>query len=668
MARLVAAVLVLVLLPTAAGTFHGTAHALPDDPVAPPGVTLLWPALGLKPGIVLDPKLSPVFTVPVPAGLAAVRLLGMIHTPVNIRAGYIEVDDGDGKFLAAVDLPSAAPGQVVVPFDVDISTARFSNSAIDLRFTVRPIDNGDEFCGPMQQVVLSDLATVFTGIEMPATTIASFFPPILQQVTIYTPTDAEAVEQQSVLTLISTLARLYRSQPLAISVAAQPRGATPPPASQFARAIVVETGSAGVEVNDLGDSGTYLRISGRGDELARQLSLFVNELQTLVQTSGARVDQAGSRVDLSGDTMTFSQLQIAGKTDVLRTSSLTVGVERSALGTGRVDSLQVHLLADYTPVPVGSAAAVLIRSNGAVVFRAPLDNTGRLDANFDLEKQTLGQKINLDFALTFTPQEICGPLIAPITFQVDQRSTFTVRRGGPPPSGFSALPSEFSPSFMVALDGTSRDQLSFAARIVAAIARLSARPLTPKVVDLRAAADATSGALIVADSATMKKTGLNPPIAGDEAAIDVNLPTALRMNITDGLGSIQAFADRPRNRSVVLVTTTGAWNLVDPLFSYIEGLDGGWSALTGDVLAAGSAGVPTNVAIRGAGDIFEPPSDGAGGIFRLPSHGWSRWVSIGMLVALAAAVVLLATLWSRRRRPTAHGEADDESVTSPEEE
>lgn len=194
MARLVAAVLVLVLLPTAAGTFHGTAHALPDDPVAPPGVTLLWPALGLKPGIVLDPKLSPVFTVPVPAGLAAVRLLGMIHTPVNIRAGYIEVDDGDGKFLAAVDLPSAAPGQVVVPFDVDISTARFSNSAIDLRFTVRPIDNGDEFCGPMQQVVLSDLATVFTGIEMPATTIASFFPPILQQVTIYTPTDAEAVE------------------------------------------------------------------------------------------------------------------------------------------------------------------------------------------------------------------------------------------------------------------------------------------------------------------------------------------------------------------------------------------------------------------------------------------------------------------------------------------
>ena len=29
----------------------------------------------------------------------------MIHTPVNISGGYVEIDDGDGKFLSSIDLP-----------------------------------------------------------------------------------------------------------------------------------------------------------------------------------------------------------------------------------------------------------------------------------------------------------------------------------------------------------------------------------------------------------------------------------------------------------------------------------------------------------------------------------------------------------------------------------
>ena len=61
---------------------------------------------------------------------------------------------------------------------------------------------------------------------------------------------------------------------------------------------------------------------------------------------------------------------------------------------------------------------------------------------------------------------------------------------------------------------------------------------------------------------------------------------------------------------MVLVTTTVAWTLVDPLFDYIDGLNGGWSALTSDVLAAGAAGVPVNVAVRGADSLFLPRRTG----------------------------------------------------------
>ena len=129
------------------------------------------------------------------------------------------------------------------------------------------------------------------------------------------------------------------------------------------------------------------------------------------------------------------------------------------------------------------------------------------------------------------------------------------------------------------------------------------------------------------------------------------MPAELQVNIDQGLGSIQAFADTPRNRSVVLITATGDWTLVDPLFGYVDGSVGDWSQLTGDVLAAGAGGTPTDVAIRPTGNVFEPPQSGASGL-----------VVGGVVVAgvLAAIAVLAAVLFSRRRRTRAAGSLENQ--------
>jgi hypothetical protein len=145
----------------------------------------------------------------------------------------------------------------------------------------------------------------------------------------------------------------------------------------------------------------------------------------------------------------------------------------------------------------------------------------------------------------------------------------------------------------------------------------------------------------------MGKTSLNPPLSGNGKEVDVALPTALRADVGDGLGSIQAFADGPRNRSVVLVTTTGSWTLVDPLFAYLDGLGGGWSQLSGDVLAAGAAGTPVNVAVRTAEDAAEsaaPPDESRATV--------SSGTTIAVAVVLALAVLGAVILWMRRRRTT----------------
>ncbi len=669
--RLLVAVLLVVLpsVPVGLAAFPvgaepGPSTTEPDNaeeprqpPGSPPALTLPWRALGLEQQIVLRSVTPVTYTVPVPAGLKAVRLLGAIRPPMNIGAGNLEISDGDGKFLASVPLPPAN-GRDPAPLDIDIASARVRSSSIDLSFNVIPVDQGDIACRPHQQVTISELAVAFAGAEPTAKSVASFFPPVLQRVTIYTPTDADNAEKQAVLTLVSTLARLYKLQSLAVAVVAQPRGAVPPPAPQLMRAIVVETGPAGITVENPGLPGAFLRISGKDDALAAQLSLFANQLQSLAQSTFARVDQPGSSEPLRGDILTFSQLKINARTNALRAANLSVSADRSSLGSGRVDRVQVRLLAEYTPVPPEDNATVLIRAKGVVVHAARLNETGLLDATFDLERQTFGQWVNLDFALTYTPNEPCGAMTAPLTFQIDPRSTLTVYRGGPPLDGFAAFPSEFSPGFMVAFDGSSPNQLNYAARVVAAIAKLTGSPLMPQVVDLKEALDATTGVLIVAKSDAIRQSTLNPPIGGDGAAMRVELPAELLATIDGGLGSVQAFADRPRNRAVVLVTTTGEWNLVGPLFDYIDGLNGGWSALTGDVVAAGPAGDPTSLAIRASDDIFVAQSEG---LRREATIG----VGLGLAAVAVIAALLTAVLWSRRRRAATAAPSEPETVRPP---
>ena len=645
--RVFAATLSVVL--TTAITALGTAHAQPPGPEQGPGpdVTLPWTTLGLPEEMVLvGGSTNQDFKLPVPSGFNAARLRGLIHAPIDFAAGgFVEVDDGTGRLLGTVPLPAVIPEQAVVPFDIDISAAQVSGSALTLSFTVReaPIPP-EQRCGLGQRVDLSDLDVVFAGNEPPPATVASFFPPVLERLTIYAPNNADRAEQQAVLTLTSAVARLYRTQSPAITVVGLPRGAAPPPADRFARAIVVETGDAGLNVINSGVAGVYLKLTGRGDELADQVSLVSNQLQSLVQVPTARVDQAGYGEVPGSDEMSFGQLNISGERTVLRTANLAVGVDRSALGKGRIDGLRVHLLASHTPVAPLDSATVMVKVNGQAVYSTALGSDGRIDAEFDVPNELLRQRINFDFDLTYSPRQLCTPTIAPLTFQLDPKSTLTMRRGGEPLGGFGAVPSELSPEFLVALDGSNPNQLDYASRVVADMAGLTGTPLTPRlVVDVKAAADADTGALIVANAKTLELSSLRPPISGESNGVQVDLHSQLRADINQGLGSIQVFADKPRHRSVVVVTTSGAWTLVDPLFGYIDQLPDGWSSLTGDVLAAGTDGVVTDLSI-GPGDVAPTASD--------EGTSWPLWLAVAAGCVVLAAVIVGGALWwlVRRRR------------------
>ena len=132
---------------------------------------------------------------------------------------------------------------------------------------------------------------------------------------------------------------------------------------------------------------------------------------------------------------------------------------------------------------------------------------------------------------------------------------------------------------------------------------------------------------------------MRPPIGGESSDLQVGLRNELRVDITRGLGSIQVFADQPRQRAVVLVTTSGAWSLIQPLLGYIDQLPDGWSDLRGDVLVAGAAGTVTNLSIG--------PDDIASTAVRNGTN-WQTWLAIGAGCVALAVLGLAAALWWRR--------------------
>ncbi len=243
--------------------------------------------------------------------------------------------------------------------------------------------------------------------------------------------------------------------------------------------------------------------------------------------------------------------------------------------------------------------------------------------------------------LTFTPRGGCTPFTAPMSFRTDPRSTVSVVAGADPRGGFASLPLAFAPSVQVALGDSDSGHLSRAAAVLQAIQRLTATPLNVVVVPPEEAASSGSGALVVADAATVEALKLSPPLSGSAESARVDLATPLSATVSGGLGSIQAFTDG--GRTVVLVTASGDWAPVDRLLTYAAGLDDGWASLSGDVLVAGVDGEPATLTVR---------TDGSPRFLAETPTSWRRWLWLGGAALIVAAASVGAT-WVRRRRTAA---------------
>lgn len=609
-----------------------------------PPLVLSWEQLGMSPTIGFTAANSAqTVTISVPNGTQPRMFFGELQSIVNATGGYIEIAREDGSLLGSVPIPDVSLGQVTVPFGIDISTLAIHDQTAQMNIVLRQV-GADPICGNPPNVTMNRLAVEFTGpIVLPAT-IDQFFPPLLSGIDVYVDPAPTKSEAQTVVTLSALLTHHYRNIPIDFRVLPLQRTTEPPAEWNVMRRTVVVRDDAnddgGGAVTVSGQTGMpFLLVAGKGDRLVDQTALFRSQLLAISQTSTAAIESAEPMAVRGTNTATFEQLGAGGRITVLGQSSIYTGFDTALFGLANPGKLDVHLVAHYSSVKDTEKGTLVVRSGGQALYSTELNDSGRVDATFSVPGDLGSRGAGLELGVTYEPAPgACNPHTVPMTFEIDDASTVTASGGNVSMGGFEALPVGFTPTFQVALGGYDTNYISRAVAVITAVQKLTSRELLPTLVDVKQAAHSGSGALIVADSATVEGSGLKPPIAPERNAVEVDLPPDVVARIPEGLGSMQAFSDG--DRTVVLVTTSGDWSLVNPVFDFLATRRGGWRDLRGDVVVAGAGGIAKNITVLSDGPALRVVET---------SNRWVPWALLGVATALIASLVAGITIGLRRK-------------------
>jgi hypothetical protein len=620
--------------PVAAAEPYAAAVSEPSEPTGP-GVTppITWTQLGLSDRLDLIGSNQPVETsVPVPAGVGPTVLVGQIGSVVNVSNGRVDVLDGRGVALGSVVVPADL---ATVPFSVDLSAAQVTEGRATLRFVLRDSNPSITSCSQPPAVTLNQLSTSYSGPTPDPVTVADFLPGYLDQVVVRVGSRPTTSQQQAALDLVAELTHLYRPMPVRIDVATFDG---PPPPVTFSRRVIDirDGGKAGMVVENPGTPSAVLAITGTGDQLVRQVDMFADRRVALAQTATATVLDTQQAHAQSTNIKTFAQLGMTGQTSAQGTTTMYAGFDASVFGVGPITNAEVHVKATYTPV-VGGEASVLIRSGSTVLATHRLDESGKLDVTGDIPAESISSNVGMAMEIRYVPRQECAPMNDRITFALDPSSTVTVTPGTRNRGGFPVLPMAFTPDFGVAID--SPDRIRFAGQAINLMGQQTGITLRPQITTFADGAASGTGLLVVTGGDELAKAGMKPPLLpGKSTSAGVNGSLATDIDVNGALGVVQAFTQN--GRTVLAISGTEDWSLVDRSFDYVRGLPNRWASLTGDVVATGPAAQAVNLTIREGGGLMN----------EYPGDGWKWWAWLSLSLGVAAVIGVAATLVVRHRR------------------
>ncbi|KUI32354.1 hypothetical protein AU195_08870 [Mycobacterium sp. IS-1496] len=592
-----------------------------------------WESLGVAERMDLIGENQPAdVSIPVPTGVRPNTLTGQVGSVVNVTDGRIEVMDGRDTILGSFPVPREAESK---PFTVNISGAQIVDGSATLRFVLRDRGPVADSCSQPPSLSLTQLGNSFSGPTPDPRTVSDFLPGYLDEIVIRVGPSPTPSEQQAALTLVAELTRLYRPMPVRIDI--DTSDAPPAKGTPGRRVIEISEGGKGsMAVRNPGTPAAVLAVGGSGEELVRQVDLFADRRFTLAQSDSAATLYATPNRTQSTDIKTFAQLGMTGEASVLGTTTLYAGFDVARFAVGPITDATVHLKARYTPV-VGGEASVLIRSGTTVLATRRLDESGVLDLTGDIPAESITSNVGMALELRYVPDQECAPMNDRMTFALDPQSTVTVTPGLRNRGGFPVLPMAFTPDFDVAIDAPGH--LRYAAAAINLMGQQTGETLRPRVTTFDAAAASGTGLLVVGEGAELAAAGMTPPLLpGAPNTFGISGSPETEVDFSGPLGVLQVFTHNAR--TVLSISGTRDWALVDDAFDHIRGLPDRWASLTGDVVATGAAHQTVNLTVREGGALVN----------EYPGDPWKWWAVLSLATGAAVTIAAVVFVLMRRRR------------------
>ena len=386
-------------------------------------------------------------TLPMPKGLVPIRVRGRLVSiadsggVVRIRVGtdYVEVDAEKGGLFTLTVPPDAVVEQ---------------NLTIEVRNTLAPGAGKCEGDYTTTETI-SELEVGFIGRETPPTTIAGFFSPPVQKVTLVAPDVTDLDIAEATLAAAGALSMRYnRDVPIIISssteFAADPTGLVDSDGpNRIVRISPDESGVVRVSVSNPGVP--TLTISGPSAQLAGAAAALASSGLGLAAVPIATA-LSEERFAQTAETLTLAELGAERPTlSGLGRLVYSIGVRQDLFG-GPINSVAIHFEGAYTPVPAGGQANVSILWNDQLVESQLLDATGAYAADVTVE----GPLVRRDNALSIRVDAVppggdCGQATQPMQLDLNGfASTVTGRAGQTLAAGFARFPQAFGSTTHVA--------------------------------------------------------------------------------------------------------------------------------------------------------------------------------------------------------------------------
>ncbi|GAB2814564.1 hypothetical protein GCM10027022_00690 [Alpinimonas psychrophila] len=597
--------------------------------------------------VVVTADNGPIFlTVPVPEGLTPANVTGSI-TPVVLGAGSLHV-------IVAGQVVQNLDPSVPSILDVPLAGAEIVNGTVSVSLEYSSLLANNNWCQVTNpaSVTVSNVVLQATGSATMPTTLADFFSPAVNAVSVQISDNPSSALKQAAISAVGALAFGLGST---VNLSATTTSNTSHRValdSVRGRIVVLDPSGDAVTttISSDGSGIPVLTIAGPEAQLsAASAALGSGYLALANSASTTGLAQTGSVTSVLSPTLfdlgASDRISLGGYGQ----SASYTGVSQSAFG-GPISDATLHLVGTHTDIPDTILATTNVYWNDFLIGSTVLghDVAFGLDLPIASTRMTAGNGLRIVLSAVPRTGECTGSTnVIPIELFIDAKaSTIDATRGQSIKPGFQRFPQALGGVLPVAFGNgmTPANALASAGDIVASLQRQSRVQLNVTVV---AAADflqsAHSGLFVGATSDDSNVLGA--PLRFDSFRAIDSRAVEFGVGTTVPYAALEAFENSGRN-----VLMLGGWSpdgtgaalqdlQIDAAHYAVNG-DAGWTGLSGDLLIA----QPTLAKPVFLDSNAIVPQASVTDDFR----GYAMW--IGILIALLVSVGVIGSIVRRRRR------------------